>query len=866
MACSPEEVRAFIADAKDARRNWLTWADRSWAEVKKRQRNNTLLAVNPNAAKKRAKYPVWASLLKIRQPLLLSRIGIPICKDTTQDGSDTIGASAAFFKERLAINLAKSFDFFDALCTARDDFLVTDFGTLRAYYERDEVKERVKEYITPTQDPASGEVVFVDAEGNIVESDDISQDDQGYFVETDQVVSVENERVYLGQALYKEVYIDPDIRRWPRAERLAFEIHFSVPSFKETFGGKAYAQLSKPDDDGEPSAKKKQTIVVYEYWDKYERKVYWLAENGKDFIKPLKMHVPEDYLEDEQPNGLYDLERFFPCPVPLMTNQPTDEFWPVPEYYQLVEIIEDIHVIFSRMMSLTRAIRARLLFDNNVEGLQEALSEASEGDAFGVPNLAQALISSGGTLEAVCQYIPVEKMVGALAQIYQALEQRLNTIYRLTGVSDLLQGLISDGTQRTFGERQLLEKYALNQHAEPQRKMQEFVKDCYELLCEMALKNFEDESLTRYMMPQTAPENHQRNFASALSLLKDDRRRFRIELETDSTVALNEQYDKQMRAELVNTLTSAIEKVAQVATNQPALLAIELHALKFMIQGFRQGKAFQEEITQAIDQVIQQAQTASEAPPPPNPDQMRMELEQQKLQVDVMRAQTEQQKASADAKLREYQILADERIKTAQIQVDQQMRYLEAQIEQVKIQNEQQNKQIGNAANYEKLRNEIAVAQTELGLKRDELMIQVQKLADDRNSDAYATAAQERIGMFEAEIKRAAHQLDEYRTYLDMQERYATEARLQQETQFAQMLQQVELVAKQGEVQNAAILAAAEAKSVMAPPPPKSKKKIKVTRDETGNVAGYEIEGGDGYQVVRDVNGDIVGYEPIGGI
>jgi len=866
MACSPEEVRAFIADAKDARRNWLTWADRSWAEVKKRQRNNTLLSVNPNTAKKRAKYPVWASLLKIRQPLLLSRIGIPICKDATQDGSDTVGASAAFFKERLAVNLAKSFDFFDALCTARDDFLVTDFGILRAYYERDEVKERVKQYITPTQVPGSEEVVFVDAEGNIVESDDIAQDEDGYFVETDEVVSVENERVYLGPTLYKEAYIDPDVRRWPRVERLAFEIHFSVPSFKETFGAKALADLAKPDDEGEQSAKKKQTIIVYEYWDKYEREVYWLPENGKEFVKPLKMHVPEEFLEGEQPNGLYNLDRFFPCPIPLMTNQPTDEFWPVPEYYQLVEIIEDVHVIFSRMMSLTRAIRARLLFDNNVEGLQEALSEASEGDAFGVPNLAQALITNGGSLEQVCQYIPVEKMIGALQQIYTALEQRLNTIYRLTGVSDLLQGLISDGTQRTFGERQMLEKYALNQHAEPQRKMQEFVKDCYELLCEMALKNFEDESLERYMMPRTAPEAHKNNFLSALALLKDDRKRFRIDLETDSTVALNEQYDKQMRAELVNTLTSAIEKVAQVATTQPALLAIELHALKFMIQGFRQGKAFQEEITQAIDLVIEQTATVADAPAGPNPEQIKLEIEQQRLGI-------EQQKVVTEAKLKEYQILSNERIETARLQLEQQVSSVKSQLEQMRLEAQTSESLAQQQLDFEKVRNDISVAQAELAQKSQELQIQIARLDDDRTRAAYEAAATERLGMIDLELKTAAQRLEEYkvqieesRAAMEMQERWATEQRLQQEAELNKMLKQLELVQKNSEAQNQAIIAMAQAKAVSAPPPPKGKKKIRVQRDEGGNMTGIEVEGGEGYQVIRDQNGDIIGYEPTGSI
>lgn len=851
MTCSVEEVRAFIADAKKSRESWLTMADRSWSEIKKRQKNNRIWSTIPNAAKRRAKFAVWYSIFKIRQPLLLSRTGIPICKDTTQDGIDNVGATAALLKERLAINLSKSFNFFDVLSTARDDFLATNFGQVRAYYERDEVTEKVKERITPQKVPGTEEVVFLDAAGEVIESDDIAQDDDGFFIETDRLVDVENERVCLEPLLYKDKFVDPDIRRWNRCERVAFALHFSERQFEAVFGRAALTRLKLAADTDE-SKTKKQSITVYEYWDRYEKEVKWLPEDGEEFVTPVGYYLPEEYEEGEQPNGLYDLESFFPCPDPLISNQSTDEFWPIPEYYQLLEIIEDIHNIFSRMLAVTKAIRARLLFDNSIEGLQAALNEATEGDAFGIDNLAASLVSSGGRLDNVVQYIPVEKMVESLGNLYQAFEQRLNLIYKLTGTSDLLQGLITDGTQRTFGERQMLEKYALNQIAEPQRKMQDFVRDCYELLCEMALKNFKDESLERYIIPRTLPPEHQNNYASALALLKDDRKRFRIELETDSTIALNEQYDKAMRVELVNTLTGALEKTANIAQQSPALLSVELHCLKFLIQGFRQGKMFQQEITQAIDAVIKQAQAASSEEMPPNPDMLKVQLEQQRVQGEL--------------KLKEYQILSNERIETARLQLQQSIASIEAQIEQMKAQNDQLNKQASLSLNYEKVRNDIAVAQAELGQKRDELMISVQKLADDRNADAYSTAAQERMALFDQELKRASQQLEEYRTYMDMQERWATESRLQQEADLARALRQMEVLQKQAEVNQQAILAATEAQAMRAPPPPKSKKRISVKRDELGNMSQIDIEGGDGYRVVRDEAGEIVGYEPMGGL
>lgn len=678
MTVTVEEVKAFIEDAKkEPRQSWLTLSDRSWQEIKKRDSRNRPW---PYKTAKKARYPAWYSIFKIRQPLVLSRIGIPIGKDTTKDGSDPVGACAAIGKERLAINLAKNFDFFDYLCACRDDFLATNFAIGRAYYERDEVKERVKERISPIK--AGNDYVFVNAENKVVESDEIYQDAEGYYIEKSEVVDVENEKICLEHILYRNFYPDPGIRRWNRCRRMAFECHYSEREFKDIFGAAAFNALPKPDPSkgsGEESAPKRQSIVVYEYWDEYDKVTKYLAKDGEDFLTPKGMPEPkgEDSYGNEERNGIYDLDGFFPTVSPLMMNMPTDEFWPIPEYAQLVEIIEDIHTIFSRMILLTRAIRIRLLYDKNVEGLGVAIKEATEGEAFGVPNLMQALQKAGGNLDAVVQYVNVEKPINSLNELYKALEQRLNVLYKLTGTSDLLQGLITDPTQRTFGERQMTEKYALNQLAEPQRKMAEFVRGSYQLMTEMALKNFKDDSIDKYVMPETLPNDLKKYWPAARELLKTDLSRFRIELETDSTIALNEEYDKKMRIELVNALTAALEKTANIARTNPALVEVELHALKYLIQGFRQGKLFQAEVTEAIDKVIKLAQAQK---PAFDKEQADFALKQEGLRLEEKKAALQGQLDWANLQLQNAKNNNDAAAKNSQLELEQSIASLDAQM------------------------------------------------------------------------------------------------------------------------------------------------------------------------------------------
>lgn len=843
MSVTIEEARAFIEDATNSRREWLAAADRSWDELKK---VNTL-KVKKYGSRKNIKYPAWWSIFKIRQPLVLSRIGIPIGKDTTQDGSDNIGATAALLLERLATNLVKTFDFFDVLECVRDDALATSFGQARAYYERDEVKERVREYITPQQ-TEDGDVVFTNSAGEVIEQDDVYQDDDGYFILHNQVIDVENERVCLEHLLYKHVYVDPDIKRWNRCKRLAFELYFSAPEFKEVFGTRAYLDLPKPEDirsaGADDAAPKRPSIKVFEYWDCYEKKVYWFAENGETFLTPKKSAYEDDSkdelaAEEEAANGLYDLEGFFPTPKPLILHSSTDCFWPVPEYHQIVEIFEDIHNLFGRMYALTKAIRGRLLFDNNVEGLHAALSEANEADAFGVPNLAQALQGVGGNLDAVVQYINVQPLIESLALVSQALDQRLISIYKLTGTSDLLQGQ-TDQTVRTYGEQQMKEKYALNQIEPVQRKMQEFVRDCYQLLCEVALKNFKEESLSKYIMPQTLPEDHRARYSAALGMLKQESKRFRVELETDSTISLNEEYDKAARTELVNTVTSALEKVAIVAENSPNLVAVNLHALKYLIQGMRQGKMFQNEVTEAIDNVIKQAEAEAEAqknaPPPFDKDQALASLKAQELQ---QQAQIETAKLQSDSQLKLLQLQSQERIEAIRLQQEAALANIQSQIDGFKAQSDAAQSQQELGLKFEQIRADISQAQAEIQVKRDALLVEMQKAAGAQSIAEFTAMLDQQAQAFDAQIRSQETALKEKLGMLDEQEKLMTEARLQSEHELEKMRTKVETMVM---IKEATKPAEQPPITIHMPEAKKTKKKIKVQRDAEGNITNLEAE------------------------
>lgn len=838
-----QEVQSFISGAEKYKHDWEECAKRSWQEIKKRDQNNRLWAMGPNNVYKKQRYPAWYSIFKIRQNLIFSRIGIPIGRDTTQDGQDNVGATAAICKERLAINLAKSFRMLDVMRAVRDDGLATNFAACRAYYDRKEVKQKVKEYLTVEKqapdeyDPfGETEVKFIDSKGNAVFSDDIRQDDEGnFFIDTEEVVGITEEKVCLKHILYKNFLLDPGVVFWEDAKRIAFIDTYSPVDFKRIFGVEAYNDLPKPDANiGDESQPKTQDIQVYEYWDMYEKDVRWIAKEGNDFIKPKGYFDSndekyEEVYEGEELNGLYNLRGFFPVPPPLLWNNPTDCFWPVPEYYQFFEIFEDIHSIFTRMVSSTKAIRTRLLFDKNVEGLKEALNEASNADAFGVPNLSQSLAAAGGSLESVAQYVPVEKMMIGLEKQMNQLDQRLATIYRLTGTSDLLQGLTQNNSDKTLGERRIEEKYANNQLNEPRQKMAEFVRDSYELLTEMAIKNFSDESLATYIMPQTLPADHKERYGMAIELLKDEFDRFRIDLQTDSTIDINEDYDRKMRVEFVNILTKALEVTANVAEKSPALAIVDLHAMKYLIQSFPQAKLFQPEVTAAIDNVIKSAENAAKTQPPPfNKDETMAKIKIQEIQ--------------SNNQLRMTELLSRERLEMAKLQQQGQIAAIRAQIETFEAKMKQGVDSAKLNVEYQKLVAMISEAQGKLSNEKSALLIELRKVNDKKEADRIALMIEERTKPYEMALAQQQQVLDSYDLKLRETDQMirATDMQAQQlNTQIDNTRQQVRLLMdikdQEHEHSKPPDLSGAQF-HVHAAPTAKRKKRTKHVYDSEGNI------------------------------
>lgn len=869
-----EDVKQFIADARKKREDFILVADRSWKEIEKRNEKGRLYGGNNLDRQRRwTKFPLWWSVWKIRQPLVFARMAVPILKDT--QGDDPYGRTACVVGERLTRGILKTFDAFEEFESSVDDFLITNFGHGRPYYRKDEVVEEEKIRLQMVEQPApepmmdeQGQPIespqmpplFIAPDGMQVPQEQVLYDDMGPYVLTGQEITIDNEEIYWTAGLYNNLYVDPDAKRWSQVSRLAYECEYSYREFKEKFGQRALDKLAVDDYEEHRCGK---PIKVFEYHDKFLKEVRWFAENSNDFFQPKAMaeanvealkevkEAPE-MGENEAPeyetvdnSDIYGLSGFFPCTAPLVINQSTREFWPTPEYFQVQDILDDIHSIVGRMFLLTKAIRVRFLFDSGITELKQLIGETGEGGGLGVPNLEQSLMNNNGKLSNLVAYFPVAEMIEGLQNMYQAFEQRLNMFYQLTGISDLIRGQTNPDSDKTFGERQMEGKFSLNRVEPLQRKVQEWIKDNYQLMMEMALKMFSPESLDQYITPQTLDPEDKQRYTASLELLKSNkRRRFRVDFETDSTIAINEQWRKKQATELANTLTKAMELVANVAETQPELAATELAVLKHLIGEFSDGKLFIDEIQDSIEQVIQKVSQ-------PKPQEPNVELE--KLGLEVRKQEFAEKRAMHEDQFEQFKTEMQANIEVSKNAQMTQMEEIKGQIQQFKIASESQAKQAAIAADaekarakieqdYQKIAADIALAQQELALKRDELLVELRKVVDKKEVDQFSLMIDQRVAGFEAQLETAKLDLEKTHSTLDMQERLITEQRLQAEHQLQlghskiESLEKVLDVALKKKELDAPIEAPKMAESSESKPKKPKKTRSKVVRDKNDNI------------------------------
>lgn len=564
-------------------------------------------------------YPKYWSSVKLLEPAYYARTPT-LSPDRRFGVSDLPSLVASTVAERLGDYLVERCNFDEAMQKAVLDYINTGKATTQVCYDVTETER--SEYLGEGFEPEEGE--------------EYEQDENGGYSRTISEIDEDSQIIYVAPISYDEILHTPEAKCQAEIKEQAYK--FSMPRaeaearFPKLDGARVQWKSTKSEDD-ETDADAGTAAQYLEGWEIYcfnSKTVKWFSEQ-----------FPGELLDEQE--DPYGFDGFFPSPDFIIESLPSKHLYPTPGYTHLRPTIEQLHTLYSKIFDLIDGIRRRCLVDGSHPELLRAFEELDDNEFITVQDLAGLVQKVGGNLQNLIWYLPVQELVSAITELVQLdgfFSQKFDEFF---GVPDVLRG-VTDPLVTASADR-LASGAAHDRFRYHKRQIQKLARDSIAMMVDLALRVFSDEKIARiagvrYMQPQ-----EQQAFPEALAILRDDRERLiRIDIETDSTSFVDERHEQESINQAVQVLVTGLQQITQMLQVSPEFAAVSLHALIETLDSIKGGERFIEEVKGYTNQLIQKAmQPSPPAPPPPDYEAMKIQLQQQKIQLEHQEAMSKQQ-------------------------------------------------------------------------------------------------------------------------------------------------------------------------------------------------------------------------------
>ncbi len=511
-----------------------------------------------------------------------------------------------------------------------------------------------------------------DPDGNKFGVEEAERDEVGFYInrqtdildyeETiDDHVNWEDFGHNSGARVWEEAYII-----WRKVYMTRDELH---ARFDATYGKDEVSEIPL---DYEPKAVGKypttvkdlfRKACVYEMWDKSKLKVAWVHKACK---KPL----------DCRDDPLH-LSEFYPCPKPIFATMTSNTLIPIPDFAQYQDQAGEIDNVTSRIKIIEKAIKVRGLYPGNVDAVRQLLANADENDMIALDQASiSSIMNNGGNLDKIVYFWPVDILVKCLEVLIKLRTQLIEDVYQITGFGDILRGV--SAPRETATTSRVKSQWGSLRVNDRQREIQRFARDCLRIKFEIIFNHYEDDTIWKIASAENIPEigrdqsrgtldpnTMQPNlygvvFSKALALLRDSSlRAFRVDIETDSTMAPDDASEKQAFTEYLGALGAFFQQVAPVLQNAPEFAPYFGEVLMRGGRLFKAASSMESTLESAVAQFTQKAMQ----PKPPTPEQQAAQV---KAQSEQMRAQADMQIAQMDGQTA--QVQGAVKAHTAQVQ------------------------------------------------------------------------------------------------------------------------------------------------------------------------------------------------------
>lgn len=667
--------RKWDAELNFAGRSVHRWDERS-KKIDKRYRDERESQAMPNPRK----FNVLWSNIQVLLPAHWSRNPEPVVK-REHDDEDPVGRVATMVLER-AIKAATDQDsFFMVMEGVTMDRLLTSRGTAWVRYvptfkqvQPDSIP--VEPVTEDGQAPEEKPGKFRLPDGTLVGSDAVQvTDDTEYLYAPPPYDEVAYDEVVYDYVHWSD-FRHTSGRRWSEVWWVARRVHFSKDEVTARFdtdavmarmgrekpiaGDLAYtydaAKANGSTDTGtQTDAYKKAEI--WEIWDRHRREVIWLAKGWDQgvldrLLDPLK------------------LSGFFPCPRPLFGTMSTDSLEPIPDYYEYQDQAQQLDELTDRISLLADALAVRGVYAKNAgSDVQRLLGGTPENVMIPIDNWA--MFAEKGGLKGVVDYFPVDIVAATLTGLVSQREVIKRDLYEISGISDIIRG--EGRAEETATAQALKGRFATLRLSRSQQDVQRFARDLIRLGAEVMCEHLQPNTLmlmSSFDLISANDPQEQALFMPAIQLLRDNKlRAWRIDIETDSTIALDEETERKGLTEYVGAMAQLMPQLIQLVQQMPEMMPWAVELLKMTGRKFRAGKPLEA----ALDRALKQLEKAAQQPKPPDPKTIEAAAKAKESEANVgkTQAQTRDILAQTDERGKRIQIdtvklLGDQQVQNSQ--------------------------------------------------------------------------------------------------------------------------------------------------------------------------------------------------------
>jgi hypothetical protein len=381
-------------------------------------------------------------------------------------------------------------------------------------------------------------------------------------------------------------------------------------------------------------ADERERAKFWEIWHRGERRVVWVACGCEDILDEAEPHLDLQILSQ---------------PKPAYSTLQRGSLVPVPDAPAVSGPATEVNKLTGRIHALAGAGVKGFYPAGGGEisdAVQKAISLTSASEIL-VPISNWAAF--GGSKDIIV-WLPIDMIAETVTALTAVRKQIIDDIYQIMGLSDIMRG--ATDARETLGAQQLKSQYGSVRVRDKQNELTRLARDLVQLTCEVIAERFDGATIVQMAQTQLPTQEVQQQavvqlqpaggYATArmagqqqpqqqsavpgsdpgqqqmqqlqqqaqslesqlkqltekptidqvLKFFKNHRMRsFVLDIETDSTIMIDEQAEKEQRSEFLGMLSNLLPQLMQLMAAEPKTGEFCGEVLKFSVAPYRAGRS-----------------------------------------------------------------------------------------------------------------------------------------------------------------------------------------------------------------------------------------------------------------------------------